>query len=85
MFGIFKKKVTPEEFGEGVVQLASEWISADAARSLGMRFENFDASQGWKKFLEHVGVPVETQLLYIRFVRHCAMWPAAGSVDTRLS
>lgn len=74
--GFFKKKVTPAEFGEGVVVTASSWIGADAGRSLGMRFENFDGSRGWGQFLESRGVPAAALKLYVRLFSHCALQAA---------
>jgi hypothetical protein len=73
MFGLFKKNVTPGEFGHGVVHIAGDWLSADAGRSLGTRFDNFDASGGWSNFLERRGVPLATQKLYYRLFAHCAI------------
>src|SRR5271169_1957046 len=64
MFGLFKKKVTPGEFGQAVSYLAKDPLSADAGRSLGARFDDYDASGGWPKFLERRGVPIPTQMLY---------------------
>lgn len=73
MFGLFKKRATPGEFGHGVVHLALDWLTADAGRSLATRFENFDASRGWTNFLASEGVSMETQKLYFRLFTHSAV------------
>ena len=44
MFGLFKKKITLVEFGQGINQLVNEHLASDCGRALGMRFENWD---GW--------------------------------------
>lgn len=73
MFGLFKKAITPTEFGQGLIQLSSEWIAADAGRSLGVRFPNFSASEGWTVFLERQGIAVPVQKLHFRLYTHCAV------------
>jgi hypothetical protein len=73
VFGLFKKKVTPAEFGHAVLYTAVDWIGSDAGRALGMRFENSDGSQGWDRFLESRGVPIATQKLHTRHYAHCAV------------
>jgi hypothetical protein len=75
MFG-FKKAVTVDHFGFGVLQFASEFISGDSGRSLGMRFENYDASRGWSNYLQSVGVPIPTLKLYHRLYTHCVLQTA---------
>jgi hypothetical protein len=72
MFG-FKKQISMEEFGEGIATLANEPLSTDCSRALGMRFENWDASNGWSKFLESKGVAVLTQKLHYRLWTHAAI------------
>ena len=76
MFGIFKKKVTPGEFGGIVVKYANDILAGDALRSLGMRFENWDGSRGWGTFLESQGVSVPTMKLYSRLFTHSAIQAA---------
>lgn len=66
MFG-FKKSVTPDQFGEGVLYFANDFIAADASRSLGARFENYDASKGWVPVFQANGVPIPTVKLYHLF------------------
>jgi hypothetical protein len=51
MFGLFKKQVTPVEFGQSIVHLSKDFLASDAGRSLGTQFENWDGSDGWEKFL----------------------------------
>lgn len=38
-----------------------------------MRFENWDASNGWSKFVESRGVSIATQILYYRMWTHAAI------------
>lgn len=76
MLGLFKKKVTPGEFGHAALHLAGEFLFADAGRSLAMRFEDFDGSKGWTNFLERQGVPIPAQRLYNRLFAHCAFQAA---------
>ncbi len=71
MFGFTKKLITPNVFGQGVVSFAHESILSDSGRSLGMRFEHFDGSQGWVDFLERQGVQAPMQVLYFRLFIHC--------------
>lgn len=77
MFGLFKKKVSAAEFGQGVMHLSHETIASDAGRALGTRFDDFDASNGWAKFLEQRGVSLPLQKLHFRLYAHCALQAAA--------
>jgi hypothetical protein len=72
MFG-FKKSVTPDQFGEGVLYFANDFIAADASRSLGARFENYDASKGWVPVFQANGVPIPTVKLYHLFYTHAVL------------
>lgn len=72
MFG-FKKSVTPEQFGEGVLHFASDYIYQDALRSLGARFENYDASKGWLPVFQANGVSVDTVKLYYLYYTHAVL------------
>ncbi|MBR0832019.1 hypothetical protein JQ612_02350 [Bradyrhizobium manausense] len=72
MFG-FKKSVTPDQFGEGVLYFANDFITADASRSLGARFENYDASKGWVPVFQANGVPIPTVKLYHLFYTHAVL------------
>jgi hypothetical protein len=72
MFG-FKKSVTPDQFGEGVLYLANDYITSDASRSLGARFENYDASKGWIPVFQAHGVPIPTVKLYHLLYTHAAL------------
>ncbi|SEI24357.1 hypothetical protein [Tardiphaga sp. OK245] len=73
MFGFGKKPISAMEFGQGIVQLASEAMSLDCSRALGMRFENWDGSKGWSNFLLSRGIPIETQKLHFRLWTHVAI------------
>ena len=60
----FKRKATPEEFGQAITHLVKGPLSSDALRSLGTRFDDFDASSGWSVFLERKGrVPARSESL----------------------
>lgn len=73
MFGLFKKQATLEECGYGIFHLAFDPLSSDCCRSLGARFQDFDARGGISKFLESKSVPIEEQKLYFRLFTHCAV------------
>lgn len=72
MFG-FKKSVTAAQFGEGVLYFAHDYIHQDALRSLGARFENYDASKGWLPVFQANGVPIEIVKLYGLFYTHVVL------------
>jgi hypothetical protein len=77
----FKRKATPEEFGEAITQLVKDPLSSDALRSLGTRFDDFDASSGWSVFLERKGVSRSVQSLYCVLLIHCAIQAACTQFD----
>jgi hypothetical protein len=81
MFGLFKKQITLSEFGQGIVQLANDPLSSDCGRALGMRFENWDGSQGWFRFLESKGISIPTQELHFRLWMHCAIQATCTQFD----
>lgn len=85
MFGLFKKKVTPAEFGDCILHMANEWIGSDAGQSLGMRFDNFDGSEGLPIFLERHGVSLAMQKLYFRLYTHCAMQASFSQFEDRMA
>jgi len=78
----FQKKVSVDQFGFGVLQFASSFVSTDCGRSLGMRFENYDASQGWSNFLQSVGVPIPALKLYHRLYTHSVLQTAFTQFDS---
>lgn len=80
MFG-FKKPITLAEFGQGIVQLANDPLSSDCGRALGMRFENWDGSQGWFRFLERKGISIPIQKLHFRLWTHCAIQATCTQFD----
>ena len=41
MFGLFKKKISPEEFGRTATSWANEFLPNDAAVSLALLFDDF--------------------------------------------
>jgi hypothetical protein len=73
MFGILKKTILVGEFGLWVLKYADEFISADALRSLGSTFPNYDASRGWTPVFQSNGVPIPTVKLYLRQYTHCVL------------
>lgn len=73
MFGFLKQTIPVGEFGLGVLKYADEFISADALRSLGSTFPNYDASRGWVPVFENNGVPIPTVKLYLRQYTHCVL------------
>lgn len=79
MISLFKKKVSPTEFGQGIIQLAAGWLWNDAGRTLGMRFEDFDGSQGWPYFLRQKGMDDSFIQLYSCVFAHCALQAACSS------
>ncbi|MEI9902459.1 MAG: hypothetical protein WDN31_22900 [Hyphomicrobium sp.] len=83
MFG-FKKTISPDEFGQGVFVLARDWIASDAGRALGMRFDDFDGSDGWAPYLERQGVSLETQKLHFRLFSHCVLQAAFSQFPSPL-
>ena len=80
MFGLFKKKISPEEFGRTVVSWANEFLVNDAAVSLGRLFDDFwdrDTSLTGVEYLERHGIPASKTNLYIRLFAHCAIQAAS--------
>lgn len=76
MFGLFKKSVSAHEFGQGATRLAGEFLFADALRSLGTRFGNFEDSNGWAPLLTKNGVSETAQQLYFHLYGHGVMQAA---------
>ncbi len=72
MFG-FKKTIPINEFGLAVLRYADDFISADAGRSLGTQFENWDGSRGWWTFLQERGMSTSSMKLYRRLYTHCVL------------
>ena len=80
MFGLFKKKISPEEFGRTVVSWGNEFLVNDAAVSLARLFDDFwdrDTTEKGAQFLERHGIPASKQNLYIRLFAHCAVQAAS--------
>lgn len=69
----FKKTIPINEFGLAVLRYADEFISADAGRSLGTQFENWDGSRGWWTFLQGRGMSISALKLYQRLYTHCVL------------
>lgn len=82
MFGLFKKKITPEEFGHTVMSWSNEFLVNDAAVSVALLFDDFfdrDLSLTGVQYLERHGIPASKTNLYIRLFAHCAI--QAGSTQ----
>jgi len=77
----FKKRVTPEQFGELLVKSAHANIAADAGRSLEMSFDDGPGSGGGIQFLERKGISVSAIRFYIRLFTHCAIQAASTRFD----
>jgi hypothetical protein len=80
MFGLFKQKITPEEFGRTATRWANEFLVNDAAVSLGRLFDDFwdrDKSETGEQYLERHGIPASKANLYIRLFAHCAIQAAS--------
>jgi len=84
MFGLFKKKITAEEFGRTATRWANEFLVNDAAASLGRLFDDFwdrDTSLTGVQYLERHGIPASKTNLYIRLFAHCAIQAASTQFD----
>ncbi len=80
MFGLFKTKITPEEFGLTATRWANEFLVSDAGVSLGLFFDDFwdrDTSLTPEQYLETHGIPASKTTLYIRLFAHCAVQAAS--------
>jgi hypothetical protein len=56
MFSFLRQTISVREFGRWVLKYADEFISADALRSLGSTFPNYDASRGWTSVFQSNGL-----------------------------
>ena len=81
MFGLFKKQVTPTEFGEAIVYLAKDFLASDGGRSLGTQFDNWDGSDGWGKFLERRGMLIPLQRVHFILFTHCSVQAACTDLE----
>jgi hypothetical protein len=73
MFGFGKKTIAISEYGLWVLKYSDDFVSADAQRSLGSRFPDYDASRGWVPVFEKNGVPISLVKLYLRVYTHCVL------------
>lgn len=77
MFGLFKKQITPQEFGHALFEWTWEFLSTDCGRAIGMAmFNDFDARGGIANFLTGKGIPLEKQKLHFRLYTHCTIQAA---------
>ena len=80
MFGLFKQKITPEEYGHYATKWANTFLVSDAGVSLGLFFDDFwnrDTSQTPEQYLETHGIPASKTTLYIRLFAHCSVQAAS--------
>lgn len=80
MFGLFKKAMTPDEFGRTVVSWANEFLVDDAGLSLARLFDEFwddNRPDNGAQFLERMGIPAAKTHLYVRQFAHCAIHAAS--------
>jgi hypothetical protein len=80
MFGLFKKKITPEEYGRIATSWGNEFLVNDAAVSLARLFDDFwdrDKSETGVQYLERQGIPASKTNLYISLFAHCAIQAAS--------
>jgi hypothetical protein len=88
MLGLFKKKITPEEFGATVASWGNEFLVNDAALSLAQLFDDFwdsDRPDKGEQFLERHGIPASKQNLYIRLFARCAIHAASTQYSQEAS
>ena len=84
MLGLFKKTISPKEFGLAAVSMANEFLVNDAALSLARLFDDFwdrDTTEKGAQFLERHGIPASKQNLYIRLFTHCAVQAASTQLS----
>src|SRR5205085_1100317 len=75
MFGLFKTKITLDEYGHTATKWANKFLVSDAGVSLGILFDDFwdrDTSLTPEQYLEPHGIPASKTTLYIRLFAHCA-------------
>jgi hypothetical protein len=88
MFGFFKSKVSPSEFGQAVLHVGKDFLMLDAGHSLVLRFEDFfdrQASESSPSFLERHGLAMPLQKLYFRLYTHCAMQANFSQFDAAIA
>ena len=93
MFGLFKKRITPEELGIGVMQLAINHLVTHADQSIAWCFEGFDASgqnentigKYLEQFLLKNGVSTEVQRRYTVQFSHAVIQTVAQKFDPSIS
>ncbi|MCW5718663.1 MAG: hypothetical protein KIS68_12615 [Bauldia sp.] len=81
----FKTKASPEDFGQAAFQMASESLSAEAARSLGTGFADYDARSDKVGFFEREGLSLDRQKLWFRLFSHCAVQACATQFDSQIA
>lgn len=72
MFGLFKRKISEEDFGSELVQCIGEWVYADADRSLLTLISEGEIAE-WSEKLKRDNVSPDIKGLYRRFYLHHAI------------
>jgi hypothetical protein len=72
MFGLFKRKISEEEFGQALVKHVGDWIYADADRSLLALISEEEIAE-WSDELKRSNVSPDVRGLYRRFYLHHAI------------
>lgn len=80
MFGLFKKRISEEEFGHALVKYVGEWIYADADRSLLALISEEEITE-WADELKRSNVSPDVRGLYRRFYLHHAIQCACTQFD----
>jgi hypothetical protein len=84
MFGLFKKQITPDEFGHALFEWTWEFLSTDSGRALGSAmFDDFNASAGIANFLQGKGIPLETLKLHFLLYTHATVQATCTPMDER--
>lgn len=81
MFGLFKKQISPHDFGQVVMHYTTDFRIADCSRSLGCAFDDFDGSVRSDHFLEARGLAIPFQKKYFQYFSHAAIQMACACFD----
>ncbi len=81
MFGLFKSRTSPQQFGRLLLYFCQEMIATDAGRSQGLVFEDFGADENWPQFFVNKGISINDQKRYIRTFVHVALQAATTLLE----
>jgi hypothetical protein len=83
---LFKKRVSPEEFGGAILYTAENWVERDAFAALATSLEGwtkYDASQrGWGPFLQGKGITNAQLGLFVWLTYHCSLHAVALPLES---